>query len=124
MVVSSDFHLRVRQRTSLGALSLIGLGSMLLAHNALPAEQHDGAVHAALVLGSIAASFGALYALTEMGRRWAHIPAIFFGVVSGIAWLSGGTPWQLFGFPLEMPVWPVLLILVGVWVMRGSRRWA
>ena len=123
IVVNADDYLRVRQRTSLGAFSLIGLGSLLLAHNALPAEQHDSAVHAALVLGSIAASFGALYALTDMGRRWAHIPALIFTALAALVLLSGG-PWLWVGWPMELPVWPVFLILAGVWVMRGRRGWA
>jgi len=100
---------------------LIVLGVFLLAHNALPTELHDSPLHAALILGSIAAFFGSIYALGGVGRRWARIPAIFFGSVAGVVLLAAW-PWHWFGFGL--PFWPLLLITLGLWVMRRDRRWA
>jgi hypothetical protein len=99
---------------------LIGLGVLLLGHNALPADLHDSPLHAVLILGSIAAFFGTIYAY---GRRWARIPAILFGTIAGVV-LFSSWPWHWFGFGLGIPFWPLLLIVFGLWVMRRDNRWA
>ena len=102
---------------------LISLGALLLAHNALPIELQDSPLHAALILGSIAAFFGTIYAFGGLRRRWARIPAIFFASVAGVV-LFTAWPWHWFGFGFGMPFWPVLLIVLGLWVMRRDNRWA
>ena len=111
-----------RQRTSMGALMLTVLGVLLLAHNALPTPLQEGPLHAALVLGSIAAAFGTIYAFGYGGRRWARTPAIFFACVAGVV-LFAAWPWHWFvGWGFGLPLWPVLLIVVGLWVVRRDRR--
>src|SRR5258708_4013206 len=108
--MNPDGTVLVRQRTSMGALMLTVLGVLLVAHNALPIEQHDSPLHAALVLGSIAAAFGAVYAFGYGGRRWARIPAIFFASVAGVV-LFASWPWHWFdGWDFGLPLWPLLLI--------------
>jgi len=120
--VNADNTLELR-RASMGPLMLIGLGALLLAHNALPPGLHDSPLHTALVLGSIAAGFGAFYAFGDGGRRWARIPAIFFASVAAVV-LFSSWPWHWFGFGFGAPLWPVLLIVLGLAVMRRDRHWA
>ncbi len=101
-----DGTMPLRQRTSMGALMLTLLGVLL----------------AALVLGSIAAAFGTIYAFGYGGRRWARTPAIFFACVAGVV-LFAAWPWHWFvGWGFGLPLWPVLLIVVGLWVVRRDRR--
>jgi len=122
--MNADGMMLSRQRTSTGALMLTVLGVLLLAHNALPVELHAGPLHASLVLGSIAAAFGAIYGFGYGGRRWARIPAIFFASVAGVVLLAAW-PWHwLVGWGFGLPLWPVLLIVLGLWVVRGDSRWA
>jgi hypothetical protein len=122
--MNPDSMMLSRQRTNMGALMLIVLGVLLLAHNAMPIELHEGPLHAALVLGSIAAAFGTIYAFGYGGRRWARIPAIFFASAAGVV-LFAAWPWHWFvGWGFGLPLWPVLLILLGLWVVRRDRRWA
>ncbi len=122
--MNPDGMLLSRQRTGLGALMLTVLGLLLLAHNAMPIESHEGPLHAALVLGSIAAAFGAIYAFGYGGRQWARILAIFFASVAGVV-LFATWPWHWFvGWGFGLPLWLVLLIALGVWVVRRDRRWA
>ena len=110
-----------RQRNSLGALMLIGLGGILLALNVIPT-----ALHGALILGCIALVFGAFYAFGLVGQRWARIPAFFFGSLAVALFFhmlffhSGEHDIPGFGLPL----WPLVLIIAGLWVMRRERRWA
>jgi hypothetical protein len=121
--VTADDNMLPRQRTSVGALLLIALGALLLAHNALPPGLHHSPLHAALILGSLAAGFGALYAFDAVGRRWARLPAMFFGTVAAVA-LFAAWPWHWFAFGFGAPFWALVLIVVGVWLMRRDRRWA
>jgi hypothetical protein len=124
MRMNPDATMLSRQRTSMGALMLTVLGVFLLAHNAMPIELHEGPLHAALVLGSIAAAFGAIYAFGYGERRWARTPAIFFASVAGVV-LFAAWPWHWFvGLGFGLPLWPVLLIVLGLWVVRRDRRWA
>ena len=122
--VNPDDMMLSGQRTRIGALMLTVLGVLLLAHNAMPIELHQGPLHAALVLGSIAAAFGTIYAFGYGGRRWARLPAIFFASVAGVVLLAAW-PWHwLFGWGFGLPLWPVLLIVLGLWVVRRDHRWA
>ena len=122
--MNSDGTLLSRRGTNTGALMLTLLGVLLLAHNALPTEMHEGPLHAALVLGAIAAAFGAIYAFSYGSRRWARIPAIFFASVAGVVLLATW-PWHwLSGWGFGLPLWPVLLIVLGLWVVRRGSRWA
>jgi hypothetical protein len=122
--MNPDGRMLSRQRTSMGALMLTVLGLLLLAHNALPSELHEGPLHAALVLGSIGAAFGTIYAFGYGGRRWARIPALFFASVAGVV-LFAAWPWHWFvGWGFGLPLWPVLLIVLGLWVVRRDSRWA
>ena len=124
MAMNPDGMLLSRQRTNTGALMLTVLGVLLLAHNALPIEVHEGPLHAALILGSIAAAFGAIYGFGYGRRRWARIPAIFFASVAGVVLLAAW-PWHWFaGLGFGLPLWPVLLIALGLWVVRRESRWA
>jgi hypothetical protein len=122
--MNPDGMLLSRQRTSMGALMLTVLGVLLLAHNSLPSELHEGPLHAALVLGSIAAAFGTVYAFGYGGRRWARRSAIFFASVAGVV-LFAAWPWHWFvGWGFGLPLWPVLLIVLGLLVVRRESRWA
>jgi hypothetical protein len=107
------------QGTGTGAFMLIALGALLLAHNLIPEPFHDSPLHAALILGSIGAGFGAIFAFGEGKRRWARVPAVFFGTLAAVAFFASW-PWHWLGFGL--PFWPLLLILVGLLVMRRSDR--
>ena len=105
----------------MGALLLMALGALLLVHNAMPIELHEGPFHAALVAGSIAAAFGALYAFGYGARNWARVPALFFASIAGVVLLAAW-PWHwFFGWGFGVSLWPILLIVVGVWaIRRGS----
>jgi hypothetical protein len=112
-----------RQRTSMAALMLTLLGALLLAHNLMPIELHEGPVHAGLILGSVAAAFGAIYAFGYGGRRWTRMPAILFASVFGVV-VFAAWPWHWFvGWGFGVPLWPVLLIVLAVWAVRRDRRW-
>jgi hypothetical protein len=116
--MNPDAMMLARQRTNMGALMLTVLGVLLLAHNAIPSDLHESPLHAALVLGSIAAAFATIYAFGLGGRRWARIAAIFFASMAGVV-LFAAWPWHWFtGWGFGLPLWPVLLILVGLWVVR------
>jgi hypothetical protein len=121
IAVNAEDTLLPRVRASMGALMLIALGALLFAHNAMPSDMHDSPLHAGLILGSIAAGFGALYGFGDGGRRWARIPAIFFASVAAVA-LFGSWPWHWIG--LGTPLLPVAIIGVGAWLMVRERRWA
>ncbi len=116
--MNPDSMLLARQRTNMGALMLTVLGVLLLAHNAIPSELHESRLHATLVLGSIAAAFGAIYGFGFGGRRWPRLAAIFFASMAGVV-LVAAWPWHWFvGWGFGLPLWPVLLILLGLWVVR------
>ena len=123
MSMNADGLMLSRQRTTMGALMLTVLGVLLLAHNAMPIERHEGPLHAALILGSIAAAFGAIYAFGSGGRRWARIPAVFFASVAGIALFAALPVHWFVGWGFGLPMWPVLLIMLGLWVVRRDSRW-
>lgn len=110
-----------RLRANPRAAILIGLGTVLLAINVVP-----DALHAPLVLACIALVFGALYAFGVLRQRWVRIPAMFFGSLAvalffHILFFHTGSH-DFFGF--GVPIWPVLLIVVGLLLMRRERRWA
>jgi hypothetical protein len=96
---------------------LMALGVSLLGHNVLPAEHHDSPLHAALLLGAFAAGFGAVYAYAGAGRRFTRLAAIFFGTLAAVALFAAG-PWTLWSFGFGVPLWPLLLIGLGVWIVR------
>jgi hypothetical protein len=118
--MNADGTPRSLERSGLGALMLIALGSTLFAHNVLPAEQHEGPFHAALLLASFAAAFGALYAFTDVGRRWFRLGAIFLGTLAAVALFASG-PWSMWNIGFGMPLWPVGLIVLGLLIARRER---
>jgi hypothetical protein len=113
-----------RQNTSMGAVWLTVLGALLLAHNLLPSELHESPLHAALMFGSVAAAFGAIYAFGYGRRRWARFPAVVFAGIAGLALLAAW-PWHWFvGAGLGLPLWPLVLIALGVWLVKRDDRWS
>lgn len=113
-----------RQSTGTGALWLTILGSLLLAHNLLPIQLHEGPLHAALVLGSIAAAFGTIYAFGYGKRRWARFPAIVFAGIAGVT-LMAAWPWHWFvDAGPGVALWPLALVALGIWLVRRDDRWA
>jgi uncharacterized membrane protein len=115
-----DDTLRQLQRTSVGALMFIGLGSSLLAHNVMPVEQHDSTLHTALLLAAFAFGLGAIAVFADTRRRFVRMAATFFGSIALVAFIAS-EPWQwTFGF--GVPLWPVLVIAVGLWLAHRERH--
>jgi hypothetical protein len=114
--VEPDSNALSRQRTSTGAVLLIGLGALLLAH-----EYISGPLHNPIMLGIVACFFGVLYNFGGARLRWAGVPALFFAVLAPFSAFSV-EPWHLFGFGVSL--WPLLLVALGVWAIRRERRLA
>ena len=105
-------------------MMLTVLGVLLLVHNAMPLELHDGPFHAALVIGSIAAAFGAIYAFGYGARNWARVPAILFASIAAVVLLAAW-PWHwFFGWGFGISFWPLMLIALGAWLVRRDHRLA
>jgi hypothetical protein len=101
-----------------GVLTGLGLGTLLSSHDLTPDY-----VHAAILAGSLATGFGAIYALGDPHRhRWAIWPAAALGI---IAWLTFVThaPWlkDTFGAIFHF-TWPLLLVGAGLWLIERSRN--
>ena len=99
-------------------LTGLGIGVSLVSHNVTP-----GYLHGAIVCGSLALAFGAIYLLGDaVLHRWAMYPAAALGL---IAWLNFVTqaPWlkDTFGGLIHM-VWPLVLVGAGLWLIERSRR--
>jgi hypothetical protein len=108
-----DTHsIEKRQRTRVGALALIGLGSAMLLYQITP-----HAVHGALTLATFGLVFGAVYALGGARYGWAKVPALVFSILAAIVFFTS------LGEPMHM-WWPLWLVVAGLWIMRPRHRWA
>jgi hypothetical protein len=101
-------------------LSGLGVGCLLTSNGLTPEY-----LHGALMAGSLAVGFGAIYLFGDPQRhRWTMWPAAVFGL---IAWFSFVTqaPWlkDTFGMLFHL-TWPLLLVAAGLWLIERSRHQA
>jgi len=117
LAMFAAYLLRQRQTNLIvpaGFFTGLGTGIVLVTNNVTP---HS--VHGAIMLAALALGFGLIFTFGDARHSWARVPATFFAVLALVVLAFAG-PWHV----AFSTWWPLLLVLLGLWLMRKHRRWA